>query len=118
MATNQGCSDGMDMLAVKMDLLMKKLEALVYESVQAIDPRMTCNVCGNSSHLGSDFPNNRQYARYIGNGGNNNNVFRPNNYNNQEWNSRSNLSLNRPREGNNFNNFNNNFNNQSFVDGR
>ena len=42
--------DGTDMLAAKMDLLMKKLEASPSEAVQSMDAHMTCEVCGNTGH--------------------------------------------------------------------
>jgi hypothetical protein len=39
--------DGVDMLATKMDLLMKKLEAPSnVETAKTMDARMTCEVCG------------------------------------------------------------------------
>jgi hypothetical protein len=72
----------MDMLAAKMD--MKKLEAPAHETAQGMDARMTCEVCGNSGHSGNNCPETREDACYINNNGsNNNNGFRPNNYNNQ-----------------------------------
>jgi hypothetical protein len=42
--------DGMDMLAAKLDLLMKKLEAPTHETAQAMDARMSCEVCGNAGY--------------------------------------------------------------------
>src|SRR6187551_1233531 len=122
MVENQGWSDdqtqpktrgvhqveALDMLAAKMDLLMKKLEAPAQETVQAMDARMTCEVCGNTGHSGNDCPETREDAHYVNNS--NNNGYRPNNYGNQGWNPRPNLPFERPQQGNNFNS--SNFNNQ------
>src|SRR6187455_2035222 len=125
MVENQGWSDdrtqpktrgvhqveALDMLAAKMDLLMKKLEAPTQEMVQAMDARMICEVCGNTGHSGNDCPETREDAHYINNY--NNNGYRPNNYGNQGWNLRPNLPFERPQQGNNFNS--SNFNNQPSV---
>ena len=47
-----------DMLAAKMDLLLKKLDEgnkhQMFVPVQAMDSYMTCEVCGNGGHLGND----------------------------------------------------------------
>src|SRR6187551_1780228 len=70
MVENQGWSDdrtqpktrgvhqveALDMLAAKMDLLMKKLEATAQETVQAMDARMTCEVCGTLATRGMTVP--------------------------------------------------------------
>ena len=71
MATNQGwrkersstCSRGVhqiestDMLAAKMDLLLKKLSDTPEAApVQALDAHMTCEVCGNMGHSGNNCP--------------------------------------------------------------
>jgi hypothetical protein len=82
--------DGIDNLAAKMDLLMKKLEALTnMETAKIMDAHMTCEVCGNVGHSGNDCLETREEASFINNA--NNNGFRNNNYNNQGWNSRPNL---------------------------
>jgi hypothetical protein len=40
--------DGIDMIAAKMDLLMKKLDASTnMETAKIMDAHMTCEVCGN-----------------------------------------------------------------------
>jgi hypothetical protein len=49
----------MDMLAVKLDLLLKKIDECPQEkppmqALQALDTRMTCEVCGNTGHSGND----------------------------------------------------------------
>ena len=73
MVSNQGWSDdrlqlrqrGMhsvekgDMLAIKIDLLLKKFEhysqdKAQMQTLQALETRMTCEVCGNVGHLGSE----------------------------------------------------------------
>ena len=101
--------DGIDMLAAKMDLLMKKLEAPTQEAVRAMDTRMTCEVCGNSGHSGNDCPETREEAQFINNN-TSNNGYRPNNFSNQGWNSRPNFAFDKPQGGNNFN-----FNNQPSI---
>jgi hypothetical protein len=80
------------MLAAKMDLLIKKLEASSnVETAKIMDTRMMCEVCGNVGHSGNDCPETREEASFINNG--NNNGFH-NNYNNQRRNSRPNFSFN------------------------
>jgi hypothetical protein len=76
MVSNQGWSDDRlqprqrgthtvkeaDMLNAKMDLLMKWMDDLTNEkaamatTTQAMDSRMTCEVCGNTGHLGNYCP--------------------------------------------------------------
>jgi hypothetical protein len=47
--------DGIDMIATKMDLLMKKLEASTnMETAKIMDAHKTCEVCGNVGHSGND----------------------------------------------------------------
>ena len=50
-----------DMFAVKIDLLLKKFEVhpqnkAQMQTLQILDARMTCEVCGNTGHLGNDCP--------------------------------------------------------------
>jgi hypothetical protein len=67
------------MIAAKMDLLMKKLEASSnMETTKIMDAHMTCEVCGNVGHSGNDCLETREEANFINNG--NNNGFRNNNY--------------------------------------
>ena len=65
------------MLATKIDLLHKKFEGYPQdkaqiETLQVLDARMTCEVCGNTEHLGNDCPETQEEAMFI-----NNNGFRP-----------------------------------------
>lgn len=68
-----------DMLAAKIDLLLKKMDDHIdnntstHDSVLALDSHMTCEVCGNIGHLGSDCPKTREDACYT----NNTNGYRP-----------------------------------------
>jgi uncharacterized coiled-coil protein SlyX len=120
MVANQGCDgdrlqprtrgvhqvDGIDMIAAKMDLLMKKLEASTnMETAKNMDAHMTCEICGNVGHSGNDCLKTREEASFINNG--NNNGFRNNNYSNQGWNSRPNFSFNNQYGCNYSNSFNN-----------
>jgi hypothetical protein len=57
-----------DMLAAKIDLLMKCLEENNQEKVQSIDARMTCEVCGEVGHSGNDCPETREDVAYMNNG--------------------------------------------------
>jgi len=87
MVSNQGWSDdrlqsrqrGMhsikeaDMLAMKIDLL-KKFEGYPQDKgqmqiLQALDARMTCEVCGNTRHSGNDCPETQGEAMFINNSG-------------------------------------------------
>jgi hypothetical protein len=92
------------MIAAKMDLLMKILEASSnMETSKIMDTHMTCEVCGNVGHSGNDFIETREEASSI----NNNNRFRNNNFNNQGWNSSPNFPFNNQNGGNYSKNFNN-----------
>jgi hypothetical protein len=98
--------DGIDMLATKMDLLMKKLEASNnMETTKIMDARMTCEVCSNVAHSGNDCLETREESSFINNG--NKNGFHINNFNNQGWNSRPNFPFNNQNGGNYSNTFNN-----------
>jgi hypothetical protein len=69
--------NGIDMLATKMDLLMKKLEAASnVETAKIMDAHMMLEVCTNVGLLGNDSPETREEASFINNG--NNNGFRNN----------------------------------------
>ena len=67
-----------DMLTAKIDLLLKKIEDYSQDkdqtqTLQALDARMTCKVCGNSGHLGNDSPETQEKAMHL----NDNNGFLP-----------------------------------------
>ena len=85
------------MLAAKVDLLAKRVENCekmsAYETVQAMDTHMTCEVCGETGHSGNFYPETHEDLNFV----NNNNGFHPQN---QGWNQRSNN-----QRGNNYNNY-------------
>ena len=94
-----------DMLAAKMDLILKQLGASVQdraETLQAMDSCMTCEVCGETGHSGNDCPETREDANFI-----NNNGYRPQG---QGWNQ------NRPFYPGNNGNFNNSNSASPFKD--
>ena len=63
-----------DMLAVKMDLLIKRLDERAHEKeamhgiVKAMELHMTCEVYGETGHLGNDCPKTHEEATFINNG--------------------------------------------------
>ena len=68
-----------DMLAMKIDLLLKKFEdysqdKAKMETLQALETRMTCEVCGNVGHLGDNCLETREEVMFFSG---NNNGFRP-----------------------------------------
>jgi hypothetical protein len=62
-----------DLLAVKIDLLMKRLDDHAVEkeattsTVHAMDSHMTCEVCGDVGHSGNNCPETHEEASYINN---------------------------------------------------
>ena len=63
------------MLSAKMDLLMKRLEEQANEKQEVMhihDSRMTCEVCGNTRHLGNSYPETQEDVKFV-----NNNYYRP-----------------------------------------
>ena len=66
------------MLTMKIDLLKKfedySQDKAQMQTLQALETRMTCGVCGNVGHSGDNCPDTQEEALYI-NG--NNNGFRP-----------------------------------------
>ena len=67
------------MLAIKIDLLLKKFEdysqdKAQMQTLQALEARMTCEVFENIGHSGDNFLETKEEAMYL-NG--NNNGFRP-----------------------------------------
>jgi hypothetical protein len=69
-----------DMLAAKMDLVLKclnkrvKFKEHMNNYTQAIDALSACEVCGNNGHSGNDYPETREDIAFINNS---NNVYRP-----------------------------------------
>jgi hypothetical protein len=67
-----------DMLAAKLDLLLKKLDEgnrpQMPVPVHAMNSYLTCEVCGDGGHSGNDCPDTREDTAYINN---NNTGFRP-----------------------------------------
>jgi hypothetical protein len=58
--------DGINMIAIKMDLLMKKLEASSnLETVKIMDARMMCSVWCNVGHTGNNCLETREEASFI-----------------------------------------------------
>ena len=67
-----------DMLAMKIDLDLKKFEdysqdKAQMQTLQALEIRMTCEVCGNVGHLGDNCLETQEEALFL----NGNNGFRP-----------------------------------------
>jgi hypothetical protein len=63
-----------DMLSVKIDLLIKKLKDRANEKKEVMhihDSRMTCEVCGDTRHSRSNYPETQEDMNYI------NNNYRP-----------------------------------------
>jgi hypothetical protein len=58
------------MLSTKIDLLMKKLEDWANEKKEVMhihDSRMTCKLCGDTGHSGSNCPETQEDVNYINN---------------------------------------------------
>jgi hypothetical protein len=75
-----------DMLAMKIDLLLKKFEdysqdKAQMQTLQALETRMTWEVCGNVGHSGDNCPETQEEALYLNC---NNNGFHP--QGGQRWN--------------------------------
>jgi hypothetical protein len=69
-----------------MDLLMKRLEDQSNEKqdvIQVYDSHMTCEVCGNTGHLGNNYPETQEDVNFINNNSNN---YRPQQQQGQGWN--------------------------------
>jgi len=67
-----------DMLAAKIDLLIKRLDERIVEKKEVMhihDSGMTCEECGETGHTGTNYPELREDVNYINN--NNNNYYRP-----------------------------------------
>jgi hypothetical protein len=70
-----------DMLTAKIDLLMKRLENLGLDHLKMII--VTCEECGETCHMGINYPTVSQDVSFIGNS---NNGFHPNQGFNAGWN--------------------------------
>jgi hypothetical protein len=71
-----------DMLSIKMDMLMKKLKECSNEKKKVMhihDSCMTCEECGDTGHLGNNYPETQEDVNFV-----NNNYYRP--QQNQGWN--------------------------------
>ena len=101
-----------DMLATKMDLLIKRLDKRAHEketmygTVKAMDLHMTCEVCGESGHSRNNCPKTHEDDTYI------NNRFYPQGHNNG-WNNQSCPPF---KESNSNFNSNYNYNLPSLID--
>ena len=91
--------DRVDMLAAKLELLMKKLESPCQEVNQVSESRMTCETCGETGHSSTSCPLTQEDANFVGSNNNPNSGFRPQ----QGWNSKPNLPFGQ-QQGMNFNN--------------
>ena len=87
-----------DMLAAKMDLLMKKLES-PHKKVNQTEFRMTCEKCGNTGHSGKSCPFTQEDENSIGDNTPNDSDCHPQ----QGWNSKPDLPFGQ-QQGINFNN--------------
>ena len=59
-----------DMLVMKIDLLLKKfedysLDKTQTQTLQALEARMTCEVCGNIKHLDDNCQETQEEAMYL-----------------------------------------------------
>ena len=79
--------DSVDMLAAKMDLLMKKLESPHQEVNQIMESRMTCETCSETGHSSNSCPLTQEDANFVGTNNPNNLGFCPK----QGWNSKPNI---------------------------
>ena len=69
--------DTVDMLAAKLELLMKKLESPHQEVNQVSESRMTCETCGGTGHSGTSCPLTQEDANFVGSNNNPNSRFCP-----------------------------------------
>ena len=69
--------DTVDLLAIKLELLMKKLESPHQEVNQVLESRMTCETCGETGHSGTSCPLTQEDANFVGSSNNPNSGFHP-----------------------------------------
>jgi hypothetical protein len=86
-----------DMLTVKVDLLMKKLENLSLDHLKMVDVRVTCEECGEIGHMGINCLTIPQNVNFVGNSIND---FCPNQGFNAGWNKPS-FPFNNRQQGDN-----------------
>jgi hypothetical protein len=72
-----------DMLTAKINLLMKKLENPGLDHLKMVDAHVTCEECGETGHMGINYPMVHQDVNFVVNS---NNGFRPNQGFNAGWN--------------------------------
>ena len=70
-------NDSVNMLAAKMDLLMKRLESPHQEVNQIMEPQITCEKCGNTGHSGKSCSFTQEDENSIGNNTHNDSDCRP-----------------------------------------
>jgi hypothetical protein len=87
-------------LTAKIDLLMKKLENPGLDHLKMVDARVTCEECGETGHMGINYPTVSQDVNFVGNS---NNGFHSNQGFNTGWNKHSFLFDNRQQDGNGYN---------------
>jgi hypothetical protein len=58
------------MLTTKTDLLMRKLENPGLDHLKMVDARITCEECGETSHMGINCPTVSQDVNFVGNSNN------------------------------------------------
>ena len=71
-----------DMIAAKLDLLIKKMgegsKQSIHAPIYAMGSHFTCEVCGNDGHSRNDCPKIHENCTYLNNNNNNNNNgYRP-----------------------------------------
>jgi hypothetical protein len=91
------------MLTAKIDILMKKLEDLGLDHLKIVDSCMTCEECGETSHMGINCPTTCQDMNFV----RNYNGFRLNQDFNSGWN-KPNFPFNNRHQCGNGQNFNTN----------
>jgi hypothetical protein len=92
------------MLTAKIDFLMKKLEYPRLDHLKMVNTRMTCEECGEMSHVGVNCPMFHKDVNFVGNS---NNCFHPNQGFDSGWN-KPNFPFDNRQQGGNGQNFNRN----------
>jgi hypothetical protein len=91
------------MLTIKIDLLKKKLEDPGLDHLKMVDSCMTCEECGETDHMGINWPTTCQDMNFVGIS----NGFCPNQEFNSGWN-KPNFPFDNHQQGGNGQNFNRN----------